>query len=88
LAGIVLCLTVVVAALGIASRRQPPTLVVTATALVTLALIAAWVAAPERGADLAPLVGTGLGALAAGVANVTGGRPPDPGGGPPPPPTP
>jgi hypothetical protein len=79
-AGLVVGLAVVVWAMMRAARLKPPALVVTATALITLGLIAAWLAAPERGSDLAPLIGTGLGALAAGVTAVFGGRddPPPP----------
>jgi hypothetical protein len=44
------------------------------TALVALGLIAAWIAAPERGDSLLPIIGAAVGALAAGVSNVTGGK--------------
>jgi hypothetical protein len=77
-AGLVAGLAVVVWAMMRAARLKPPALVVTATALITLGLIAAWLAAPERGGDLAPLIGTGLGALAAGVTAVFSDRDPPP----------
>jgi hypothetical protein len=57
----------------VASRRQPA-LVIVSTALVALGLIAAWIAAPERGDSLLPLLGACVGSLAAGVAAVTGGK--------------
>jgi hypothetical protein len=57
----------------VASRRQPA-LVIVSTALVALALVAAWIAAPERGDSLLPILGAAVGALAAGVAAVTGGK--------------
>jgi hypothetical protein len=48
--------------------------VIVSTALVALGLIAAWIAAPERGDSLLPIIGAAVGALAAGVSNVTGGK--------------
>jgi hypothetical protein len=48
--------------------------VIVSTALVALALVAAWIAAPERGDSLLPLLGACVGSLAAGVAAVTGGK--------------
>lgn len=66
--GLVVGLAVVTYSLVKAASRKPPTLVIISTALLGLALVAAWIAAPDRGDALLPLLGTALGALAAGVS--------------------
>jgi hypothetical protein len=70
--GIVVGLAIVTYSLVKAASRKPPTLVIISTALLGLALVAAWIAAPDRGDTLLPLLGTALGALAAGVSATFG----------------
>jgi hypothetical protein len=63
-------LIVVLAALVVAARLPPPTMVTMAVAILTLAVLAAWVADPGRADNLVPLIGVGIGALATALTSV------------------
>jgi ABC-type enterochelin transport system permease subunit len=68
--GLIVGLGVIVAALVITAHLRPPSMVIMAVSILTLALLAAWLAAPDRADNLIPLVGVGLGALAGAVTNI------------------
>jgi sulfite exporter TauE/SafE len=74
--GVLVGLAIVTAALVIAARLKPPSMVVMAVSLLTLALLAAWVADPNRADNLVPLIGVGLGALAGALSNIFDKREP------------
>jgi ABC-type enterochelin transport system permease subunit len=68
--GLLISLLIVTVALGLASRARPPAMVTMAVALLTLAVLAAWVADPKRADNLVPLIGVGIGALATALTSM------------------
>lgn len=83
-AGLLVGVVVIAAALVYTARLRPPAMVTMAVSILTLALLAAWVADPERADNLIPLIGVGLGALASALSALFDPdrphprRPPDP----------
>jgi hypothetical protein len=70
IAGLLAATAIIAAALVLAARHPPPTMVTMAMALLSLALLAAWVADPGRADSLVPLIGVGLGALAGALTSL------------------
>lgn len=68
--GLLVGLAIVTAGLLLAARHPPPTMVTMGMALITLAILAAWVADPARADNLIPLLGVGLGALASALTSL------------------
>jgi ABC-type enterochelin transport system permease subunit len=68
--GLIVSLVVVSAALVVVAHYSPPHVVTLAVALLTVAMLAAWVASPQRAESLVPLIGVGVGALATALTAV------------------
>lgn len=67
---LIIGLAVVVIALIITASLQPPSMVIMGVSIITLALLAAWIADPNRADNLVPLIGVGIGALSGAVTNI------------------
>jgi hypothetical protein len=63
-------LAVIAGALIAIARFRPAATVTLALALITVALLAAWVADPGRADSLVPLIGVGVGALASALTSL------------------
>jgi Na+/glutamate symporter len=67
---LLVALAIVTGALIATARLRPPSMVTLAVSILTLALLAAWVADPGRADNLVPLIGVGVGALATALSNI------------------